>query len=100
MDDGAAESVHPGEFGLVPMVVAVVAAAGKHETASELDCLPGVGPFGGDIPARIIGGPVGRDDPMAEPDVLFDAGFGRRVPYVLQDRLPVGNRLLPVPGPE
>ena len=98
--DGALEPVHAGEVGLVAVVVAVVAAAREHEAAGELDGLAGVGALGGDVPAGLLGGPVGPHDAVVEPDVLVDAGLGGGVLDVLQDRLAVGDRLLAVPRTE
>ena len=54
----------------------------------------------GDPPPRLGGGPRGGDDPVVETDVAVDAGLGRGVLDVLEDGVPVGNRLLAVPGPE
>ncbi len=49
---------------------------------------------------RLGAGPRGGDDPVVETDVAVDAGLGRGVLDVLEDGVPVGNRLLAVPGPE
>ena len=98
--DGAGEVGHAFEVGLVPVVVAVVAAAGEEERGRELDGLVGVGAFRGDVPERVGRRPVGRNDAVVEADVAVDAGLARRVLDVLEDGVAVGDRLLAVPGPE
>ncbi len=100
MHDGPGEEIGAREVGLVAVVVAVVAAAREQEAAGELDRLAGVGPFGYDVPARIACGPVGPHDPVAEADLVDDAGLGRGVADVLQDRSTIGDRLLAFPRPE
>jgi hypothetical protein len=98
--DPPAEAVHAREVGLVAAVVAVVAAAGEDEPRGDLDHLARVGALRGDVPASVVAAPVGRGDPVVEPDVLVDAALGGGVLDVAQDRLAVGDGLVAVPGAE
>jgi hypothetical protein len=103
VDDGAGEAVAAGELGQVAPVVAVVAGAREQEPAGELDPLLlaiSDGVLGGDVPAGLVGRPVGGHDAVAEADLLVDPLLGRRVLDVLPDRLAVGDDLVAVPRPE
>src|SRR5690606_21655633 len=100
VDDRALEPVPTGELGFVAVVVAVVARAGEEEAGGELEALAGVGALGGDEPAGVVGGPLGRDDLVVEADLAVDPEDPGGVLDVAQDRLAVGDRLLPVPRSE
>ncbi len=100
MNDTALELVQAGKLGLVPVVVAVVPATREDEATGEVDDLAGVGALGGDVPAHLVAGPVGRNDAVVEPNLLIDARVSGGVPDVLEDIGTVGDRLLTLPGPE
>src|SRR5690606_15676718 len=53
-----------------------------------------------DRPARLLARPGGGDDPVAEPDPLFDPRLTGGVADVAEDRRAVGDRLRVHPGPE
>ena len=100
VDHPAVEVLHALEIGLVAAVVAVVAGAVEVEVAGDDHGLAGVAALGGDGPAGVVGRPLGRHDPMVEPDLLVDPGLGRGVADVGEDLVAVGDGLLALPGAE
>src|SRR4029077_10147668 len=100
MDDRAAEPLASREARQVAPVVAVVAGAGEQEAAGQHDAVTAVGPLGRDVPTGVVGGPLGAEDPVPEPDVAVDPLRMGRLPYVGEDGRAVDYRVLPGPGPE
>ena len=98
--DGAGEVGHAGEVGQVPVVVAVVPAAGEEEGGGELEV--SLVSVRSAVMRQSESGvdQSGRGDPVVEADVGIDAGFPGGVLDVLQYRVAVSDRLLAIPGPE
>ncbi len=99
MHDGAAEPLHARPARHIATVVIVIAAAHLQEIAGQGQRAP-IGP--GDVhgPPRIRRRPRRPAHAMAEVDLLVDAVFGGGLIEIVQDRRPVGDRLLAAPGPE
>ena len=97
--DLAAEVLPPRELGGVAARVVVVAGAGVEEGAR-----PGlgraVGALGGHRPAGRLRGPRRVHRAGAEADPAVDAVLGGHGLDVATDALPVGQRLVALPGPE
>src|SRR5690242_10841875 len=100
MDHLALEALYAGELRGIALVIAVVAAAHEEEAAGDTDGLAGVRPLGFHRPDPILGRPRGAHRPVVEADVLVDPELPGCVAHVLEDRLPVGDRLVAVPRPE
>jgi hypothetical protein len=100
VDDRALEALAALELGREALVVAVVAAAHEQEAAREPDRLLRVGAQRLDRPSRVLGRPLGPDDPMVEADPPVDPVLPRGLADVVEDRRAVGDRLRVWPRPE
>src|SRR5579859_6954518 len=98
MDHTTAEPLDAGELRGVTAVVAVVAGAQIQEVGGEPDRSAVVDRVDG--PPRVRTRPFGARHAVPEPDVPVDACLGGGLPYVLQDRRSVRDRLGLPPRPE
>src|SRR5207245_8376214 len=86
-------ALRPRELRRIALVVAVVAGVGVQERAGELLARAGLGVLHGHRPARLLGGPRGREDAAVVADLLLDPALAGRVADIGEDRSPVGDRL-------
>jgi hypothetical protein len=98
--DRPREPVPAGEGRRVALVVAVVAPADPQERARDGHRLARIVAAGGDRPAAGVARPLGPHHPVPEPDVGVHAVLAGRLPHVVTDRRPVGDRPLAGPRPE
>ena len=97
VDHSAGEVIDAGDDGGEGLVVVVVTRADEQETA--LVCLWHAAGVDGQRPRLLVRRPVGRADFVAELDLLVDAVHGSRLPHVVDDQRPLGDRFLLCPWP-